>query len=64
MRWYGLKNGVIVCALMAILLSACARVSGGTFCRLYEPVYTVPADSAETQQQVDANNVVWLMECL
>lgn len=46
-----------------VLQSACAPVSRGDFCLVYQPVYTAQSDSAETRQQCDGNNAVWLALC-
>lgn len=43
--------------------AACATASHGDFCQIYQPVYTVAADSEKTKSQVDGNNAVWLELC-
>jgi hypothetical protein len=53
---------VIVLTAILILLAGCATGSSGSFCALYQPVYT-GADSEETLLQVDRNNAVWLQLC-
>ena len=57
-----LKNVMLCCAIL-ILLNACAPSLNGNFCDLYEPVYTVPEDTLETQKQIDRNNTIWVLDC-
>jgi hypothetical protein len=68
MQMQKLKKRVILCVLMVMSVSGCAIFSqGGEFCDIYEPVYMSGFErdtvSDETQNQVDANNVVWLELC-
>ena len=53
----------IACALILVLQSGCARVSGGEYCLLYLPVYASTKDTEETRRQIDMNNVVWQELC-
>ncbi len=53
----------ILCVVVTILLSACAKNLDGDFCLLYEPVYSSAQDTEETQKQIDNNNVVWEVLC-
>ena len=54
---------VIVCCLTLILPVACAGVSAGDFCLIYEPVYTAAADTAMTVAACDRNNAAWWVLC-
>ena len=54
---------VIASSLILLSVSACESASPGSFCVLYEPVYTAPEDTEATKRQVDANNAVWLELC-
>ena len=51
------------CAVILLMPAACATVSPGDFCQVYQPVYTAKADTEETKVQVDGNNAVWLELC-
>jgi len=53
----------IVLLPMLIMLNGCETASSGDFCTLYRPVYTADADSAETRNEADVNNAVWLELC-
>ena len=50
-------------SVIVIMLNGCGHASQGSFCNIYQPVYTSTADTEETKQQVDNNNVVWLELC-
>lgn len=50
-------------SLILPLLSACASASPGSFCLIYQPVYTATSDTEQTKKQVDENNAVWLDLC-
>lgn len=63
MRHLRRRGYATICAMTAIMLAGCARVSGGEYCSLYNPVYTSVMDSEETQAQVDLNNAVWMELC-
>lgn len=49
--------------LTVALLSGCAAGSPGSFCMLYEPVYTHAGDTEETRGQADVNNALWWSLC-
>lgn len=65
MPYVGQKRYGIVCVLILIMLSGCGICSqgNGSFCGIYEPVYTSDSDTEETRRQVDQNNAVWWEEC-
>ena len=45
---------------MLIVLSGCTTNINGDYCLLYEPIYAdYEADTAETIQQIDRNNVIY-----
>lgn len=54
---------VTACATMLLMLQACARVSSGDFCLIYQPVYAAPKDTEETRRQIDDNNAAFLALC-
>ena len=54
---------VIVLGMISVLLSGCGNGSRGSYCAIYEPVYTSPQDTEETKKQTDRNNAVWLENC-
>ena len=54
---------VIICAAIVAMLGGCVNASHGSFCQIYQPVYTSNLDSVKTKEQVDLNNVVWLEMC-
>ena len=58
-------RGLFIGSLLVtvVLLSGCATGSRGSFCDIYEPVYTIKSDSEKTKKQVDKNNAVWLEKC-
>lgn len=61
-----LKNPVlraVVLTAMLIMPGGCAMPSQGSFCRIYEPVLTVPKDTETTKIQVDGNNAAFLALC-
>lgn len=51
------------CAGTILLPGGCGGVSPGSFCALYQPVYTAPSDTEETRRQTDENNAVWWVLC-
>lgn len=55
---------VTACVLMLLLQAACVHGFGGDFCKIYIPVYSSAQDSAQTQDQIDANNAAWLALCV
>lgn len=57
------KLSVIALSVILILQSACAIDSRGSFCNVYEPVYTAKSDTEGTKRQVDQNNAVYMEMC-
>ncbi|MEZ0226523.1 MAG: hypothetical protein ACAH83_18345 [Alphaproteobacteria bacterium] len=53
----------IGCAAILTMLGGCGTASRGDFCSIYRPVYTSAADTAETKDQADDNNALWLALC-
>jgi hypothetical protein len=53
----------IACAAILTMLGGCGIASRGDFCSIYAPVYTAREDTAETRQQADANNALWMELC-
>lgn len=52
----------LLAAISIFFLSACSH-AGGTFCKIYIPVYSSKSDSEETRRQIDMNNVAYLELC-
>lgn len=56
---------VIGLGLMMIILSGCAKNTVVIdFCSIYKPVFTSPADTELTRDQVDENNAVYDEKCI
>jgi hypothetical protein len=53
----------IACAAILAMPAGCVTASRGDFCSIYRPVYTSAADTAETRDQADDNNALWLALC-
>lgn len=64
MRYAGQKMCAIISLVILSMLSGCVTGShAGSFCGIYQPVYTSTFDTEETRKQVDENNAVWEKEC-
>ena len=49
--------------ILLLLVTSCVGNTQGSFCLLYNPVYTDIEDTEQTKTQVDDNNIVWEELC-
>ena len=58
-----LTQPVLSLILVTMLVSSCAVTTGGSYCSLYEPVFTDDETPEHVQRQIDRNNVAHCVLC-
>jgi len=46
-----------------LIVTSCATVTGGSFCAIYEPVFTEDGTPESVQRQIDRNNIAYCRLC-
>ena len=68
-RFYRTYKGLIKLGILLLIIlmlcSGCTKnITGGDYCLLYRPIYAdYTNDTAETIEQIDANNIVYDRLC-